>query len=415
MIIKTKIIFRNILNNFPLSFLISFFLIDEFINRIFIKSSLTISIYPLCLLTFFIFYFNEFSKKSKIILLLIFFTLYISSYSVFEIGYFVRTVIAIFIFYIFKSVSNNISKNDLLLTLNILRSFIYFSFIIFLITYLGLTEIGIDYDNVTEISYFGPRLRCIESSCFPVFRSLITNSNYFVSILLFTIIFISKYQNKIIFNNNKPILGKLFQIFYIDKILILIMAFFADSRIYFLAILIIFFYDLIKNLLEKKLLKNKINLLILLFPSLFFVLNIRNFLSELIMIKGLLYIPKTIAERSPSMLDLSFPITFFGNGFGTNWAQNFSFSSEYLVQTILIDFGFLGLIFLFIFLFKIFFDSFYFIKNRRNSINEKFLKIILILLFLLMIFKASSDLRNFPLAILIGFFYPKTKKQKKLN
>ena len=242
-----------------------------------------------------------------------------------------------------------------------------------------------------------------------------TNSNYFVSVLLFTTAFISKYQNKIILSAKTGILGKHFHFLYLDKILILIMAFVTDSRIFFLGILVIFFYDLSKNLLESKILKNINNLLILLFPLLFLILNIRNFLSELPIIKGIVYIPKTIAERSKAIMDFSFPITFFGNGFGTNWSQNFNFSSEYLVQMILIDFGFLGLILLFIFLFRIFLDSYLFMKSRRKSINDKFLSSILILLFLVMIFKASSDLRNIPLAMLIGFFYPTRPKEKNLT
>ena len=97
-----------------------------------------------------------------------------------------------------------------------------------------------------------------------------------------------------------------------------------------------------------------------------------------------------------------------------NWSESFSFSSEYLLQMIIIDFGLLGLFLILIFLFKFFSDNYDFIINKKINFNNKFLSFVIGITFLIMILKAASDIRNIPLAMIIGFFYPNSRSSKKL-
>ena len=143
-----------------------------------------------------------------------------------------------------------------------------------------------------------------------------------------------------------------------------------------------------------------------------FLTNSIIFINDSAIINGITYIPKTIYERIPKFLDFNFPISFIGNGFGANWLQRFSFSSEYLLQMVIIDFGIIGLILLIFASLKIFHDNFKFINQRRIYFKDKFLNMVILSTFFIMIFKAASDLRNIPLAILIGFFYPISIKNK---
>ena len=96
----------------------------------------------------------------------------------------------------------------------------------------------------------------------------------------------------------------------------------------------------------------------------------------------------------PSLLDFGLPISILGNGFGVNWSEIFSFSSEYLFQMIIIDFGLLGLFLILIFLLKFFSDNYDLIINQMINFNNKFLSFVIGIIFLIMILKAASDIRN---------------------
>ena len=411
--IYPKSFLKKFLSNFPLSFLIGLFLFDQLINRFSSGNLVTQTIYPLMLFTFFAFQFDHFTKRVKLLLVSIFLFLYIYSYSTLSISYLIITFVSIITFFIFYNIRNKINNIDLSITLIILRIFIYFSFIIFIITYTGLSDIGLDFDNSLTNS-FTARVRCSGNICLPVFRSLITNSNYFIAILLFTTALISKFKKDLISKTKISIFSFQINTLNFDKVLILIMALVSDSRIYFLGIFIILIYDFIEDwLLKNKFFKK--NLLVILFSILsIFILNPFSSIFDLPIIKGILYIPKTLFERIPSLLDFSLPISILGNGFGVNWSESFSFSSEYLLQMIIIDFGLLGLFLILIFLLKFFSDNYDLIINQMMDFNNKFLSFVIGIIFLIMILKAASDIRNIPLAMIIGFFYPNSTSSKKL-
>ena len=89
----------------------------------------------------------------KLLLVSIFLFLYIYSYSTLSISYLIITFVSIITFFIFYNIRDKINNIDLSITLIILRIFIYFSFIIFIITFTGLSDIGLDFDNSLTNSF----------------------------------------------------------------------------------------------------------------------------------------------------------------------------------------------------------------------------------------------------------------------
>ena len=126
---------------------------DQLINRFSSGNLVTQTIYPLMLFTFFAFQFDHFTKRVKLLLVSIFLFLYIYSYSTLSISYLIITFVSIITFFIFYNIRDKINNIDLSITLIILRIFIYFSFIIFIITFTGLSDIGLDFDNSLTNSF----------------------------------------------------------------------------------------------------------------------------------------------------------------------------------------------------------------------------------------------------------------------
>ena len=311
--------------------------------------------------------------------------MYLYSYPHLEVKSLINIFLSILTFYVCYIFKNILNKKDLSVVLLILRFFIYFSFIIFLFTYSGLSDIGLDFDNIIYGSDGVPgivRQRCSGIYCIPVFRSLLTNSNYFISLLFFSIILISKYKKVFKYNFNLKINGLIVDSLNIDKILIFLMAIVSDSRVYFCSIMVVLIFDIFKYLFFIKKSNNLSKIILISIFSILIFFSSKNSLYIITPIfKGILYIPNTILERLEPFLDFDFPFTIFGNGFGTTWAERFSFSSEYLIQTILTDFGLVGLFLFFIISLKFIFDNYIFIKVKQYSFENKFLTLLVVCTF----------------------------------
>ena len=390
---------------YPFCLIIFSFLLDQIIRRLFDIDIFLI--YPLILSILILVNFRYFRLDSKIILLFSTLYLLLYTYEFSNIRYLISILVSIFTFYLFYLFANLPFSSDYKIGFLIIRICIYLSFILLVCTYAGFIKFGFDYDNIIY-GYDGipeiPRERCTYTNCFNVFRSFFTNSNNFLGFLFFVNLFLTRFRDKLKTMFIFKISGIKFDIFYFDNLLIIIMASLSESRIFFLGLICLFVFNIIqvrKKFFSKKGIKFLLPILI---SSLIIFKN--KFNIDLYLIDGILYLPKTLYERFPTFLNFEIPITVFGKGLGAAWSQSYQISREYFLQSLIIDFGILGLVIFSLILLKFFIDNYNFLYTKNIFWKEKFLSILGVIIFIIALLKASSDIRNIPLAMIFGFYYP---------